>query len=91
MEKLAQGAEAIIYHDEGRIIKRRIKKSYRLPVIDEMLRKRRTKKESLLISDARRVGVPTPNIIDITDFDIVMEFVDGKKIKDILDENVEEL
>ena len=46
MKILAQGAEAVISLEENsegsRIVKERIKKSYRIPQLDEKIRKERT-------------------------------------------------
>ena len=53
MQKIiAQGAEAIITKDKNTIIKNRIKKSYRIPVLDERIRKSRTKAEAKIIKKA---------------------------------------
>ena len=46
---LQQGAEAIISLQQGKVHKKRIKKSYRLKEIDEKLRKLRTRKEAKLL------------------------------------------
>ena len=45
MKVLAFGSEAVIYEKKGIIIKRRIKKGYRIKEIDERLRKTRSKAE----------------------------------------------
>jgi len=86
MNVIKRGAEAVLYRDNGHLVKERIKKSYRLPQIDERLRKLRTRKEAKLLNEARRVGVETPNVfsIDENGFRIVMGFVDGKRIKEFL-------
>ncbi|HIQ49712.1 MAG TPA: Kae1-associated serine/threonine protein kinase [Nanoarchaeota archaeon] len=84
MLELSKGAEAIIYKSGNKIIKERIKKSYRIHELDVKLRKYRTKIEAKLLNEARRVGVNTPRILEIKDFSIVMEFINGKKVKDIL-------
>jgi len=42
---LTRGAEAIISLQQGKVHKKRTKKSYRLKEIDEKLRKLRTRKE----------------------------------------------
>ncbi|HLD37495.1 MAG TPA: hypothetical protein VJA86_02825, partial [Candidatus Nanoarchaeia archaeon] len=59
---IAQAAEAVIIKKGSNIVKRRIKKSYRIPEIDESLRKKRTKKEAKLIESASRI-IPVPKII----------------------------
>lgn len=85
---LARGAEALVTLDEGIVIKERIPKSYRLQEIDERIRKERTRAEARLISEARRGGVPTPVIYDIQDFRIEMQYIEGKPLKYLMDEEM---
>ena len=84
MEIIAQGAEAVLTKEGDVLKKDRIKKSYRIPQIDEKLRSSRTKKEAALLRSARRCGVATPQIIDESSYSIKMEFIEGKKVKDFL-------
>ncbi|MDT7858693.1 MAG: KEOPS complex kinase/ATPase Bud32 [Candidatus Aenigmarchaeota archaeon] len=96
MEIIKRGAEAILYIDyfEGMkvLVKERIKKSYRLEVLDKKLRVERTRREANLMREARKVGVNTPQIfhVDEENCRIIMEFIDGKRLKDVLDEWSEE-
>jgi Kae1-associated kinase Bud32 len=96
MKVVYRGAEAILYLDEVEgqkvLVKERIKKVYRIPQIDENLRKLRTRKEVKLLTEARKVGVATPKIlrVDEKNHKIFMEFVEGKRIKEILNEADEE-
>jgi len=96
MEIIKRGAEAILYidHFEGMkvLVKERIKKSYRLEALDKKLRVERTRREANLMREARKVGVNTPQIfyVDEENCKIVMEFIDGKRLKDILDSWSEE-
>jgi Kae1-associated kinase Bud32 len=89
---IKRGAEAEIYLSEwnGRAvaIKRRVPKSYRLPQIDKRLREARTKLEAKLMSEARGFGVPTPILydVDILQNQIVMDYIDGVRIKEKLHE-----
>lgn len=85
MEIIASGAEAVITLDGKNIIKTRVHKRYRLKEIDEALRRDRTRTEARLISEARRCGVPTPIIRDVTDFEIKMEYINGTALKNIID------
>ncbi len=91
MQILKQGAEAILYLDkfDGQkvLVKERIKKDYRISQIDEKIRRERTRQEIKLLTDARSVGVPTPKILstDEKENKIVMEFIEGKLLKDFLD------
>lgn len=84
MHLLYTGAEAKIYKINGKVIKERVKKSYRIKELDERLRRQRTREEARLLLEARRAGVAVPRVLEKGDFTIVMEFIDGKKVKDIL-------
>jgi len=84
MEIIASGAEAVIALDGKTIIKTRVHKRYRLKEIDDALRRDRTRTEARLISEARRCGVLTPIIRDVTDFEIKMEYIDGDPLKKII-------
>ena len=90
-EILGFGAEATVYRTNylGReaVVKTRIPKGYRHPELDLRLRSSRTKHEAKVMIEARKAGVRTPVIydIDVKKCDITMEFINGRKIKDILD------
>ena len=86
MEMIGKGAEANIYRSGDAVIKERIKKIYRADELDEFLRKSRTKREAKLISAARRSGVPTPFIHDVDNAktSIIIDYVEGEKIRKIL-------
>ncbi|MFH1786138.1 MAG: KEOPS complex kinase/ATPase Bud32 [archaeon] len=85
MKKVAQGAEAILWRDGKKLVKDRIKKGYRHEAIDARLRKLRTASEARLLRRARAAGVLTPQILAETQYAIKMEFIDGKRLKDVLD------
>lgn len=72
--------------------KRRINKSYRIKNIDTRLISSRTKEEAKLMMEARLHGVPVPLIYDVNlnDGIITMEYLNGKRIKDILNSLNEE-
>jgi N6-L-threonylcarbamoyladenine synthase/protein kinase Bud32 len=71
------GAEAIVTFQNGKAEKRRVSKLYRVPALDKRLITERTRAESRLIAAARKGGVPTPIMSDITADTIVMEQVKG--------------
>ena len=75
------GAEAIILKDKKNIIKKRVKKSYRISELDERIRKLRTRSETRLLEKASE-KIPVPKIIksDEKSKKIIMKFIDGKKI-----------
>ena len=81
---IQQGAEAQIPLNNNIIIKRRIKKSYRLPILDEKIRKQRTKKEANLLKKASKL-IPVPNLIKTSSYEIDMQFINGKKLSEHLD------
>lgn len=91
MEIVRRGAEAEIRRGTwlGRdvIVKSRVPKAYRHADLDRSLRASRTRNETRLIHEARRMGVPTPIIydIDLLNAEIVMEEVKGPRVKDELD------
>ncbi|MCK4809122.1 MAG: Kae1-associated serine/threonine protein kinase [Candidatus Aenigmarchaeota archaeon] len=79
------GAEARISLDKDCVVKERIPKGYRAKELDLKIRKQRTKREAKLISDASRAGVMVPKVLEVDDFTIKMEHIDGPRVKDILD------
>ncbi len=86
MKQISQGAEAIIYLYGDSIIKERVVKDYRLPSIDDSLRKFRTRREAKVIEKLNSLGICAPKLISMCDKDmkINMEFVDGTKLRDCL-------
>ncbi len=87
MKKLTQGAEATIYLDKDKIVKKRIPKRYRIKQLDESLRKSRTRREAKFID---KLPIPGPKLIKTDDKNMIieMEFINGPKIRDVLDKNV---
>ncbi len=88
MEIVKRGAEAVLYRDvydgQSVLIKDRIKKGYRIREIDDAIRKTRTRKEVKLLTEARKCGVSTPAVLDVEENRIIMQFVDGKRLKELL-------
>ncbi|WP_321505350.1 bifunctional N(6)-L-threonylcarbamoyladenine synthase/serine/threonine protein kinase [uncultured Methanoregula sp.] len=84
-----RGAEAVIAFGPATIEKRRVAKRYRVPALDRRLITERTRAEARLIHAARKGGVPTPVMHDITTDTIVMERIRGTMLTDDLtDENL---
>jgi len=93
LKLIAKGAEADLWFDpewNGRraIIKRRVQKRYRHPEIDRELRRRRTLREAEIIHRAKRAGVPTPVIyqVDPEEATMVMEYIEGRRLRDAVAE-----
>lgn len=88
---IKKGAEASLYlenwHNQKVIIKHRLPKKYRIPELDQVIRSQRTIHEPHLIHKAKEAGVPTPTIFMVNpqESSIVMEYVNGKQVKEILD------
>lgn len=89
---IKKGAEASLYLEEwhGRkvIMKKRLPKKYRLPKLDKEIQAQRTIREPQFIHGAKEAGVPTPTIlmVDVGNATIIMEFVEGKQVKQVLDD-----
>ena len=85
MHKIIQrGAEAVLYLRDGELVKERISKGYRIPELDRKIRKQRTKSEAKLMERARNAGVNIPGTRVEGDFRLVMEYIRGEKLKDVL-------
>jgi len=89
---IKKGAEASLFLEEwhGRrvVMKRRLPKRYRLPQLDEEIKSQRTIHEPQFIHRAKEAGVPTPTVymVDVADATIIMEFIEGKQVKQILND-----
>ncbi|WP_406661019.1 Kae1-associated kinase Bud32 [Methanolobus sp. ZRKC3] len=87
---LTSGAEATVKLEDDIIIKERVPKRYRLSELDEKIRKERTRAEARLISEARRLGIPTPVIRDIDNYTIKMQYIDGPPLKHVINDKLSE-
>lgn len=89
---IKKGAEACLYladwHNKKVIIKKRLPKKYRLRELDKEIRTYRTIHEPQLIHEAKKAGVPTPIIflVDVKNDTIIMEFIAGKQVKQLIGE-----
>ncbi|HVP93929.1 MAG TPA: bifunctional N(6)-L-threonylcarbamoyladenine synthase/serine/threonine protein kinase [Methanoregulaceae archaeon] len=80
----AIGAEAVVSIGEKKVIKTRCNKNYRVGPLDRRLICERTRSEARLIALARKAGVPTPVISDVTENTLVMERIPGPMLKEVL-------
>ncbi len=84
---IGSGAEAVIYNEDDIIIKDRVKKEYRIKIIDEKLRKSRTKREAKVLERLDAIGFPAPKLVYNDKKSIIkMELVKGKKLRDVLED-----
>lgn len=90
-ETIAVGAEAVVTVSEflGRkaVRKTRVPKKYRHPILDERIRSVRTRNEVRVIRQSRSDTVRTPVVydVDMEEYSITMEFIEGSTVKDVLD------
>lgn len=89
-KEIVRGAEAVIKREGEEIVKTRVEKGYRVEALDENIRRERTKNEAKIIHQARRAGVPTPiiNEISLENNEIRMEFIDGKLLRNHISEEL---
>jgi len=92
LEPFYRGAEADLFlSDTGpwqTVVKKRIVKDYRNPLLDNRLRRERTMSEAWIIHEAKIAGVRVPSILDI-DLDnnqIVMTRIKGTVVRECLDQ-----
>ncbi|HZC20264.1 MAG TPA: KEOPS complex kinase/ATPase Bud32 [Nitrososphaeraceae archaeon] len=87
---IKRGAEADIYliqwYNKKAISKVRIPKPYRHRSLDNEIRKYRTIHEAAMSSAAKEAGIISPFIYFTDPFqaEIIMEFIQGKSVKDVL-------
>ncbi len=79
MQEMSIGAEAKIYKttiiEEETIIKQRISKKYRNPILDEKINKTRNKKEAGLLKKCKQLKINTPYIYYIGKTTIVQQYI----------------
>jgi Kae1-associated kinase Bud32 len=91
---LSKGAEADIYRTRwfgnNAVSKVRVMKPYRQKLLDYEIRKNRTLREATMLSIAKEIGVRTPFVyfVDPISAEIVMEFIEGKNLKEDMNESL---
>jgi len=89
---VGKGAEADLkkgcYLDWEIVTKERIKKSYRIDELDELIRTRRTVKEARFLSTIKDFGIPCPYVFDVDREKkrLMMSYIHGKLAKEIIEE-----
>ena len=87
---LKKGAEASLFlaswHGRRVIVKARFPKKYRPAELDAKIRSYRTVHEPQLMHEAKKAGVSTPSIffVDIKNASIIMQFIKGNQVKQLL-------
>jgi TP53 regulating kinase-like protein len=91
---IKRGAEADVFlipwYKNMAISKLRNPKKYRNITLDNLIRGRRTIHEANMLSDVKKTGVKTPFIyfLDPQRAEIIMEYIDGENVKDILSKEI---
>ena len=89
-EIIRRGAEAVLIHSKwfnrDVLIKYRLPKNYRINEIDKKLRFSRTIKEGRTLIELFKIGIPVPSIFEINPAKglIVMQYLDGNRLKDVI-------
>jgi Kae1-associated kinase Bud32 len=80
-----RGAEAKVNRTKiigiSAVCKSRIQKKYRVVELDRKLRIERTRSEAKLLHKAKLAGVDCPTVLEVSDFELIISFVDGKRPK----------
>ena len=91
-EKLIRkGAEANLYYGhwfgKEAIFKYRIPKNYRIDELDNKIRTNRTLNEARALIKVKNYGINVPQVyeIDANNSTIIMKYIKGEKLKDVLD------
>ena len=88
---LYKGAEADVIQGKWQgldaVFKVRKPLTYRLQVLDEVIRRQRTLREAEMIHHAKRAGVSAPFLyyVDAPAATLVMEFVRGDRVRDLME------
>ncbi len=86
MQLISQGAEAKLFKEKNTVIKDRFEKTYRHKQLDTQLRCARTRHEAKILEKLQKIGFPAPKVLGVDNDKLELEFIDGKLVKDILDE-----
>lgn len=89
MKKLiARGAEAKLFSEDGKILKQRLRKSYRIRQIDEKLRGFRTRREAKILQKLHEINFPAPKLVRSDEKEnLTIGKIGGKLAKDILEKS----
>ncbi len=88
MRLIKKGAEAELYLDKNRLIKKRTEKKYRNKILDLKLRISRTKSEAKILEKSKEIGIAVPEIIHKGKTELELEFLNGSILKEIIENKV---
>ncbi len=87
MDIVARGAEAVVVREGAWLRKERVRKGYRHPALDALLREARTKAEARLLGKARAAGASVPDVEAVDATTIRVREIAGTPLKDALGED----
>lgn len=93
---MKRGAEAelrkTVWHGRAAVEKARVPKPYRHEKLDDGLRRQRIRTEARLMHEVRGLGISVPIIydVDLRGHRLVLEYVDGPTVKELLQEGHED-
>lgn len=90
MELIAKGAEANLYRDGDALVKERVAKRYRIPKLDEKLRKARTRHEAKILKKLEEAGVNAPKLREenLEAKTLSMDYIAGRTLKEVFGEGL---
>ena len=87
MQRIAQGAEATICQTENSVIKSRLEKKYRHPLLDKKLRTERTRHEAKILKKLEELHLAAPRIKKAGESVLEMERINGDIVRNVLGKN----
>ena len=93
IKEIARGAEAVLYQSKDKVIKHRLKKTYRVKEIDDRLRRFRSNREKKIFQKLEDKGFNAPRLLKTSEKDTVigkniisMDLIEGDVLKNVLEE-----
>lgn len=83
-----KGAEATLEIGEEKVTKKREKKDYRHPELDEKIRNERTDREKKIMKEARSSGANVPEVEKTDESTLEIEKIDGEPLKEVLEDSI---
>jgi len=87
MKAIGRGAEATLYlskiKGKAKVVKKRLEKKYRHPLLDIKLRKSRTRREERVLQRLNERGINAPQFFDAKDTQLEFSFEKGVQAKNV--------
>ncbi len=83
---LSIGAEAVLTLDNQKVLKERVKKSYRIPELDKKIRNFRTRRETKVLEKLAPLGFVPELLFSDNESVLETEYIDGKRLSEVLEQ-----